>query len=435
MRARSPWRQPDFRRLWAGASASQFSTFAGGAVLPLLAATALAASPWQMGLLTAADKAAFLFLGLPVGAWIDRARRMPLMITANLFRGCLLLTVPLAWWADVLTMPQLVVVALLAGAGALVFDVAHQSYLPTLVGRDQLVPANTGLQASHSVADVTGRGIGGGLVQVFGAAYAVLPVGLGYVTSAVALARIRAREPAPVSSGRRTIRADIGDGLRFVLGRRDLRAITSYTAVGNVAFAVLTAVQVLYLTRTLQLAPAQVGAVLATGGCGAVSGALAAGTWTRLFGSVRTVWIVPLLTAPAALVVPLAQPGTGAWFVGAALAVLGHGMTVYNIGQVSYRQAICPDRLLGRMNAGFRFLAWGTVPLGALSGGVLGETIGLRSTVWVFAVATVGATLLLVLSPLRTGRAPAERGSADVGAGPTGQPLPGSHPGPDAHGS
>lgn len=402
MREGSPWRHPDFRRLWAGASAGQFSTFTGGAVLPLLAATALSASPWQMGLLTAADKAAFLFLGLPVGVWIDRVRRKPLMIAANLFRGCLLLTVPVAWWADALAMPQLVVVALLAGAGALAFDVAHQSYLPTLVGRDQLVPANTGLHASHSVADVTGRGIGGGLVQVLGAAHAVLPVGLGYLASAATLGRIRTHEPAPVSRGHRTIRADIGDGLRFLLGRQDLRAITSYTAVGNLAFAVLTAVQVLYLTRTLQLTPAQVGAILAAGGCGAVSGAFAAGAWTRLCGSARTIWLVPLLTAPTAVAVPLAQPGAGAWFVGAALAALSHGMTVYNIGQVSYRQAICPEHMLGRMNAGFRFLTWGTAPLGALGGGALGEAIGLRPTVWVFAVITLGAVLLLVLSPIRS---------------------------------
>ncbi|GAA1231146.1 MFS transporter [Prauserella halophila] len=416
MRPDSPWRQRDFRRLWAGASASQLSTFTGGAVLPLLAATALTASPWQMGLLTAADKAAFLFLGLPVGVWIDRVRRKPLMITANLLRGCLLLTVPLAWWADALTMPQLIVVALLAGAGALVFDVAHQSYLPSLVGRDRLVAANTGLHASHSVADVTGRGLGGGLVQLLGAAHAVIPVGIGYLASAAALGRIRTREPAPVSRGHRTIRAEIGDGLRFVVGRRDLRAMTLYTAVGNLAFAVLTAVQVLYLTRTLQLAPAQVGAVLAAVGFGAVSGAFTAGTWTRLFGSVRTIWLVPLLTAPAAVVVPLAQPGTGAWFVGAALAVLGHGMTVYNVGQVSYRQAICPEHLLGRMNAGIRFVAWGAAPLGALAGGALAETVGLRPTVWMFAACMLGAPTLLILSPLRSGGASPSERSGDVTA-------------------
>ncbi|MBB3664331.1 MULTISPECIES: hypothetical protein [Prauserella salsuginis group] len=113
----------------------------------------------------------------------------------------------------------------------------------------------------------------------------------------------------------------------------------------------------------------------------------------------------------------LAQPGAGAWFVGGALAALGHGMTVYNIVQVSYRQAICPDRLLGRVTAGIRFLAWGTAPVGALGGGVLGETIGLRATVWVFAGITLGAAVLLVLSPLRTAGTPAER-APDAAARP-----------------
>lgn len=418
MRKGSPWQQRDFRRLWAGVSATQFGTFTGSAVIPLLAATALSASPWQMGLLTAADKAAFLVLGLPVGVWIDRVRRMPLMITAGALRGLLVLSVPLAWAAGVLTMSQLAIVALLAGVGALVFDVAHQSYLPTLVSRDRLVAANTGLQASQSVADVAGRGLGGGLVGLLGGAAAAIPVGVCHLVSALCLGGVRTREPEPAPGDRRTVRADIGTGLRFVFARPDLRAITVYTAAGNLAFAVVTAVQVLYLTDSLHLPPAHVGAVLAAGGFGAVTGAFAASTWVRLFGRVRTIWLLPLITAPAAVLLPLAGPTFGAWLVGGALAILGHGTTVYNVVQVSYRQAVCPDGLLGRVNAGIRFVAWGTAPLGAVAGGALGEAIGLRPTMWVFAVATLGAVLLLVFSPLRSMSEPPTEPATDRAARP-----------------
>ncbi|ASR37488.1 MFS transporter [Prauserella marina] len=391
----------DFRRLWAGETASQFGVFVGRTVLPLLAATVLAATPLEMGLLTAAENAAFLLLGLPAGVWVDRLRRKTLMVRADLVRGVLLLSVPIAWWADVLTLTQLVVVALLVSVCTLFFDVAYQSYLPSLVGREKLVEGNAKLQVSQSVAHVSGPGIGGLLAQALGPASAVTAVGFSFLSSAAFLRRIEAEEPAPAPRENGKLRAEIAEGLRFVFGNPTLRAITLCTAAGNFAGGAFTAVEMLFLTRDVGLSPGGVGAVLAIAGVGGVAGALTANWWMNRIGQARAVWLIPLVTWPGQLLVPLAAPGWRAGLVAAGLAIVGYGIVVYNVAQVSYRQAICPDRLLGRMNASVRFVVWGALPVGSLLGGALGQAAGVPATVWVTSVALVLAVAWVVFSPLR----------------------------------
>jgi MFS family permease len=391
----------DFRRLWAGDTASQVGAFAGTTVIPLLAATVLAATPFQMGLLTAAQTAAFLVIGLPAGVWVDRMRRRVLMLRADFVRAALLLSLPIAWWADVLTLTQLIVVASLVGVATVFFDVAYQSYLPTLVGREHLVDGNAKLQASQSVAVLTGPGIGGGLVQLAGAANAVLLTGLGFLTSALCLLRIRTPETVPERHEDAKLLPQILEGLRFVFSDIPLRAIVACTATANLFNGAFTAVEILFLNRTLGLPPAAVGTMLALGGVGGIVGAIFAGPITRRIGQARSIWLVPLLTWPFQLLLPLAEPGWRIVLFPVPLLITGFGIIVYNVAQISYRQAVCPDRLLGRMNASVRFIVWGMLPLGGLLGGVLGETIGIRATLW-FAVAGEAASLLwVVFSPLR----------------------------------
>jgi len=391
----------DFRRLWAGETVAEFGTFVGQTVLPILAATVLVATPFQMGLLTAAETAAFLLVGLPAGVWVDRMRRRRLMLRADLIRAALLLTVPIAWWAGWLTLTQLIVVALVVGVATVFFDIAYQSYLPSLVSRERLLEGNSKLQASQSVAQVVGPGIGGLLTQLAGAANAVLVTGAGFLTSAFFLLRIRTPDPEPEPHDNPRIWPQIAEGLHFVFGNRNLRAIVCATGSSNFAGGALTAVQVLFLIRDVGLPPAAVGIMFTAYGAGGVLAALTSSTITRRIGQARSIWFVPMLTWPAALLVPFAAPG---WRVGLAVAgpiIYSFGGIVYNIAQVSYRQAICPDKLLGRMNASVRFVVWGTIPLGGLAGGALGEWIGLRETVWVTAVLSSLAVLWLVCSPLR----------------------------------
>ncbi|MFD8497264.1 MFS transporter [Amycolatopsis sp. NPDC059657] len=394
-------RHADFRRLWAGDTLSQFGQKIGETAIPLLAATVLAATPMQMGVLTAAETAAFLVIGLPAGVWVDRWRRRPIMLRADFVRAALLISVPIAWWAGVLTLGQLIVVALLTGVCTVFFDLAYQSYLPSLVGREHLLEGNSKLQSSLSVAQVAGPGLGGALVQLAGAANAVLTTGIGFLCSALCLARIKTVEPEPVRHEDEKLWPRITEGLRFVFGNPLLRPITCATGTANLGNLMLGAVTVLFLTREVGLSPAAVGALLAVAGIGSVAGALTARWCIARIGQVRSIWLVSLVSLPGQLLLPFAAPG---WRIGLAafgLLLFGYGVVVYNVAQLSFRQSICPDGMLGRMNASIRFLVYGIQPIGGLLGGLLGELIGVRGAVFAGAAVQASAVLWLIVSPIR----------------------------------
>jgi MFS family permease len=391
----------DFRRLWAADTASQLGMFVGITAVPLLAAVTLAATPFEMGLLTMAETLGFLLLGLPAGVWVDRLPRRPVMLTADLVRAVLMLSIPVAWWTGVLTMGQLLVVVLLTGFATVFFDVAYQAYLPSLVGRERLLEGNAKLQAVQSTAQIAGPSAAGVLVQVIGAASTVLTTGLGYLTSALCLWRIRTVESVPERSGHERLLPQILEGLRFVFADKPLRAIVACTATANLFGAAAQAVQVLFLTRTAGLPPAAVGVLLAVGGIGGILAALCSGAIIRKMGQARSIWLVPLLVWPGNLLVPLAGPGWRLALAGFGLAAAGFGVILYNVAQVSYRQAITPDRLLGRMNASVRFVVWGAMPLGGLLGGILGETVGLTAALWIAVIGELGGALWVLCSPLR----------------------------------
>lgn len=369
-------------------------------VIPLLAVTALGASPLQMGALTAADSAAFLLVGLPAGALLDRVRKIPVMITADLVRLLLLSSVPVAWWLGVLTFGQLLVVVLLVGLATVFFDVSYQSVLPALVGRRLLLDGNAKLESTRAVSQVAGPALGGGLVQVMGAAIAVLVDALTYLVSAVLLARVRSIESTLPRTGRR-LRAEMLDGLRYVLGHPLLRPIALCTGTATLFGGVLTAVSTLFLARELTLPAGIIGLVILAGGVGGVLGAVTASSWVRRLGQARVVVGTLLVTAPPTLLIPLAGPGPRLACYVVGMFAVGYGAVVYNVAQVSFRQAVCPDGLLSRMNASVRFLVWGPIPLGGLLGGALGELFGLRATLLVAVVGSALAPGWLLASPLR----------------------------------
>lgn len=398
----SLWSHRDFRLLWAGDTISQFGSAIGRTVLPLLAVGALAATPFEMGVLSAASTAAFLLIGLPAGVWVDRLRRRPVMLVADFTRVALLLSVPLAWWLDVLTLPHLVVVALLVGAATVMFDIAYQSYLPALVGREQLVEGNSKLEASRAVAEVSGPAVAGGVAQAVGAAVGVLGTAVGYLASALFLLRIRTEEPPPRKPDKPGLAHEIAEGLRFVFGNRSLRAIVGCTGTANFFGGMAAAVLVLFMVRGLGLSDGVVGLVLSAAGVGGVLGALTVNRWNTRFGQTTVIWLSGLVTWPLGLLVPL---GAADWRLGFLIvgeAAIAYGATVYNIAQVSYRQSICPDHLLGRMNASIRFVVWGSMPIGGLLGGVLGGGIGVTATLWVAMTGQALSVLWVVLSPLRS---------------------------------
>ncbi len=229
----------------------------------------------------------------------------------------------------------------------------------------------------------------------------MLTTGLGFLTSALFLMRIRTVEPEPERHDDTKLLPQIVEGLRFVFTDSALRSIVACTATANLFNGVFVAVEILFLNRELGLSPATVGVVLALGGVGGITGAIFANAITRRIGQARSIWLVPALTWPFYLLLPLAAPGWRVLLFPVATMIAGFGIIVYNVAQVSYRQAVCPGRLLGRMNASVRFVVWGMLPLGGLLGGVLGEVIGIRATLWVAVAGETAALLWVVFSPLR----------------------------------
>ena len=394
-------RHRDFRFLLSGAAASQLGSQVTLVALPLVAVVALDASPFQVGLLTAAETAAFLLVGLPAGAWVDRMRHRPVLIRADLVRCLSVGSVPLASAAGVLTMTQLYLVALVTGVATVFFEVAHQSFVPRLLPREQLVAGNGALETVRSSAQVAGPGLGGVLVQLLGAPLAMVADALGYLASALLLLGIRTHEPHPEPVAGRSLRAEIAEGVSFVMRRPLLRVIAVATAASNLFAALLLAVQTVFWVRVLGLSPAAVGLLLSVSAVGGLSGALCAGPLARRLGQARLIWLSVAVTSPFAVLWPLAGRGAGVLLFAAGSGVVFFGAVVYNVAQVSFRQLLCPPELLGRMNATMRFLVWGTMPLGALAGGAIAASAGPRAALWVCAAGFLAVPLPLLLSPLR----------------------------------
>ncbi len=405
---RSPvglWHHVDFRRLWIGETVSQFGTMISQLALPLVAILVLHVGTFEVGLLTAAETAPFLMIGLPAGAWVDRMRCRRVLIVNDLLRAAALGSIPVGQVLGLLSIQQLYVVALVVGVCTVFFDVAYQSYLPQLVDRQQLVEGNAKLQASESIAQITGPGIGGLLIQTLTAPYAVAVDAVSFLWSASWLLAVKSRSPKPDRAPERKLRREIGEGLRFVLGSRLLRSIALCTGWSNLFSAMAFAVFYVLLAGDLGLSAGWIGAITSTSAVGGLIGSLVARRFAERVGQGPAIWLSILVTAPCGFVAPFVHRDWTIGLLAAAQIVLWMGVVIYNITQVSFRQALCPPALLGRMNATMRFLVWGTMPLGAFLGGVLGATIGVRPTLIVVAVGGALAFLPVFLSPLRRMRA------------------------------
>jgi MFS family permease len=386
----------DFRLLLVGQTTSQAGAQVSGVAIPLLAVLTLQASPFELGLVTASSTLAFALVGLPAGAWLDRLRRRPVLVASDLARAVLLATVPLAAALGVLGIAQLVVVSLLTGFARVFFDVGYPSYVPAVIGKDRVLAGNSSMETLRASGEVVGPGVGGWLVTVLGAANVVLVQVVAFVVSAVSLLAIRTREPAPVPAvDGPGLRAQIAAGLVFVGRNPVLRATAAASAASNVAFAIASAVTVIFLARTLGLPPTAIGLFLAAGSVTAMLAAALTPLLSRRFGSARIIWLSLAVTGPVNLISPFAQPGWSALLVVVGSAVGGAGQLVYAITNSSLRQQLCPDELLSRVTATMRVLIMGAFPLGALVGGALGELIGLRGT-----LAVSGTLLSLAALPV-----------------------------------
>jgi MFS family permease len=412
------WRHGDFMRLWSAETISQFGSHISGLALPLVAILVLDASAFEVALLATIEFLPFVLVSLPAGVWVDRLPRRPILIVGDLGRAALLLTIPIAHWLDLLRLEQLYVVGFLVGILTVFFDVAYQSYLPSLVDRSQLVEGNSKLEISRSGAQLGGPGLAGVLIEALTAPIAVLVDALSFVASGWFVLRIRKREHVPERAARRSpfagMRAELAEGLRFVLGHGLLRPIAACTAISNFFYSFVGAVLLVYAVRTLDLAPATIGVVLSIGNVGFLAGALLANRISSRIGVGRAIVLGTMFFGPSLLLIPAAPQGLPHPFLAASVLFAGFGAVVYNITQVSLRQAITPERLQGRMNSVMRFVVWGVIPIGTLLGGALGTWIGLRTAMWIGAGGATLALLPVLLSGVRSVRDVPEPAEAPV---------------------
>lgn len=401
------WNNSSFLNLWAAQTVSHFGTQITLVALPLAAALTLDASAGQMGLLAAAGTLPALVFGLLAGVAIDRVRRRPVMIATDVARALVLASVPLAWALGLLRIELLFAVAFLNGILTLLFDVAYVAFMPTIVPRDDLVEGNAKLEGSASTAQVAGPGLGGILVGVLSAPVALLIDAVSYLASALLLARVPSDEPLPDRPARGSLRRDVGEGLRVVWSDARLRAILLSAATVNLFGYVFMAVYVLYMLNDLGFSATQVGLVFSIGGIGAVVGAVLAGPLSRRLGIGRTIILGRALFGIFALLVPLAVtvPRLEAPMVLAAELLQWLALVIAIVNEISLRQTLVPERLLGRATATFRFIGGGMIPIGSLLGGLLGELIGLRETLVVGCFGMLLAGVWVYASPLRGSRA------------------------------
>jgi MFS family permease len=399
------WRHRDFLKLWSAETISQFGTQVSQLALPLVAILVLDASAFEVALLGTIEFLPFILFSLPAGVWVDRLRRRPILIAGDFGRAALLASIPVAYVADVLTIWQLYGVGFVVGICTVFFDVAYQSYLPSLVERDQIIDGNSKLEISRSASQVGGPGLSGGLIELFTAPYAILLDAVSFAGSGLFLLRIGKEEPpvaAPADGSKQSLWSELKVGLRFVLGNPNLRAQAGCTATSNFFSNVAFAIILVYLVRDLELSAGVIGLAFSIGSVGSFIAAFSAMRLSRRFGIGPTTIVAGMLWGPSNLLVAFAPAGNAAIpFLVAAVLFGGFSIVVYNIIQVSYRQAICPPRLQGRMNSVMRFIVWGTIPIGALVGGALGSWVGLRETIVIGGIGGSLSILWIVFSPQR----------------------------------
>ena len=399
---------PDFLKLWTAETVSVFGTAVTQLAIPLIAATVLSVSAFEFGLLNTIDFLPFIFLSLPAGVWVDRLRRRPILIAGDLGRAVAIGSIPVAFAFNALTIWQLYVVGFVVGCLTVFFDVAWQSYLPSVVDRDQLVEGNSKLSVTQSGAQLIGPGMAGFLIGVFKAPFAMVLDSISYLWSAAFVFWIRRPEPPIEPHDEEThgpkpsMRQEIGAGLRYVTGHRWLRSIAATTGTSNFFGNIGMAILVLYLVRERGLTAEVIGLAFSVGSTGFLLGALTTNRITKRIGVGRMLVLtsfgfslqgLPVAIAPDSLIVgAVALTGFLGGFCGVG----------WNINQVSLRQAITPPRMQGKMNATMRFIVWGTIPVGSIIGGFLGGAIGLHETIWVSALGSLVAFIPVALSPVRS---------------------------------
>lgn len=394
----------NFNKFWTGESLSHFAVQLGAVALPVISVDLLHASESQLGYLNAASTAAFLLLGLPAGAWVDRWFKRPTMIWANLARGIAIAVVPTLYFLGLLELWHLYVVAAVIGIATVFFDVAYQSFIPMLVAPGLISRANSRMEATAQLARLAGPALGGLLLKIVSAPVLLLADAVGYLVSWWFLLVTRDHEaeyrekrgtPPP-----RNLRREIAEGLGFVFRQPAISRITLASFLTNFASTATFTLVPIVILRLLGFSAFQYGLIMTLGAVGGLLGAGAAGRIARRIGTANAVRFSTLAGAMSVFCYPfaLALPDRASSLVVLiAGSFIGNGAVLtYNVTQVSLRQRLCPPNLLGRMNASVRFIVWGIMPISALAAGWASEAIGVGNFLWITALLGTAGFIPLV---------------------------------------
>jgi len=399
--SRSLFKHFDFLKLWSAETFSVFGVQFSGLAIPWIAAKTLKANAFEMGVLGALSTVPFLVFGLFVGVWADRSRRRPIMIMSDIGRALALATIPISALLFGPNMILLYAVSFSVGTLTVFDDVSSYAYLPSLVDTDQLVEANSRMETSRASAQVAGPSLAGILIQILTAPVTVIVDVVGYVGSAGFMSWIRKQEPQVKQRKNASVVKDIREGLAVVFNNRYLWSIAGSTATSNFFSSAIYVPFFLLMTQELQLTPTELGIVFTLGSVGALVGALLANRIAKRLGVGRTIIVSSFVGGISWIAVYFASPSLGIPLLVLATFLGYMGSVIYNVNQVSFRQAIVPVELQGRLNATMRFLVWGTIPVGSMVGGVLGEILGLHTAIGISAVGGTLAFLWVLLSPVR----------------------------------
>lgn len=420
---RSLLRHRDFLLFWFSETTTTVGGSVSGVAFPLVAVLTLHASAFQVGLLAAMGQIPVFVLGLPAGAWVDRLRHRPVMVLTDIGRCGVMLVVPLSVAFGALHLTTLYVVAAAHAILRTLFEPAWHAYLPALVSRDQLIDANGKVALISTPAEVGGKGLGGLLVQVLGAPFALLADAVGFALAAASLAAIRTAEPRPQPVQGTGLAGQVREGVRLVLLHPVLRVLAGFTAVASFGLSGFYALAMVFLSRTVGVPASLIGLLTALGGLGGLLGAVTTKHASNRFGSARWLLTSTAVSFPFGVLIPLTHYDFSLAGYVAGTAMISAAVTSYNIIAVSYTQTICPPRMLGRVHSAKRVMILGTATAGSILSGAMGNWIGIRPALTIIMAILLTVPLALCTSSLRSRRELPTDPDADA-AQPPRRPLP-----------
>ncbi|MFC3496007.1 MFS transporter [Glycomyces rhizosphaerae] len=398
---KSMFRNPDYRKIFVSVGASQIGLQVAYFSISIIAVVVLDLSETQIGVLYAMDQIALVMFGLLVGVWVDRMRDKPIIVVSEILRAVVMLSVPVAWALDMVTVWHVYAAMFLLGLTSVFFDVAQNSFVPRLIDNKRLAGGNSRIQGIRSASDTGGPLAAGPLVSLLTAPVAIIVAVVSFAVSAFSVARIEYREDEPELPEKPHLWGEIVQGFKFIFGDTILRNIALVSAWCNLSIGAFQAMLMVFLIREAGQSSEVAGFVLAGSGVGGVLGAMLVGRISKRAGVGPTAIAALAISGPGMAIVAASGPGWGAAVAFAGQVVYVAAIVVFNVNVISYRQAVTPDDMQGRVGATQRVICWAGLVVGSIVGGLTGDLLSARVALLIAAAMLFAGCLPLLRTPLR----------------------------------